>query len=1400
MNARLELLRRRIGSTGPVRTGVPPRPNQDTAPLSAAQYRMWLHQELHPGSSSYNVSIRIDLTGDLDEERLLDAIAEVVNRHEVLRTTYPIGKDGQPYQRIHARLPYPVHIVESDQPNRVAQEAASEPFDIASSSPIRIHLIRVAPRFWSLVLTVHHIVWDGGCFGVFSHDLSLAYRGQDQTSLSIQYADIAAHQAQNDAIPAAHIEEQLEHWRQTLTPPPPAVPLPTARALGPDLSERAIRMDRDMPASCASGLRATASDLRTTPFAVFMAAYALLLRRWTGTPDVTIGTMVANRHQPGSRNLIGNFGNTVLLRIDFAGHLTFRQLMARTTQVISGALSNADVPFEQIVADLAPPREPGHGLFTDTLGLFLDRDIEGPDLPGVDAHWENVPTGSSPFALTFQGFLTGDLLRVEATFRSEAFEPDTIRYMLDHLETILLTATAAPDSPCAVVGRLTDEQRQVLLQRGTGANIAAFNGSVLTHWRRLAAASPDRTALVHGLNRFSYAEIDGCANRLAARLIAHGVSSGDVVGVAVGRGKVTVVAPLAIWKCGAVYLPLDPRHPRARLDALLNETNARLAIRDADVDTKAGPSIIADEGAWMADQPATDPGYDPQTLDAAHIGFTSGSTGQPRGVVTTHGSLAARTSWVETHWPSGTGSARLAKSAPTAIDATAELCEAFVTGECLVLASDEEARDAAALARLLSDHTIGHFMAVPGLIEATTVAAPEVIASRDRVLSTGEPLLPSVARTIYMSAPTVSLYNSYGCTETTGDVAAGRVAETDARGGSTPIGTPLPGSRIYVLDEQLSLAPPGVLGELYVEGAQLAREYLGQSAFTATRFIANPFSVGGRLYRTGDLARWRTDGRLELAGRVDDQVNVRGHRVEPAETVEALHALPNVREAAVLPRAVGSTIELVAYVVGEGLGPEDEARLRDKLARTLPGPLVPAQLTILTRLPRLQGGKIDRQALLRNTPVTGSQVSLRSRAPQNEREAALVRLLGEVLGQESVGVDDDFFALGGDSLLAVIYAARANAAGMAFPAAAVFQYPTVAQLVRELAPPKQERAKPLSLPPNIHRFRLSGIRIDELITWEALGGPIPVHRLRELLTETIRQHAPLRQAVAVRGRLWRVTQLAAPLPETAVVEVSTSDLAEALEGARSTIDLAEGRVLVGLAMPESTLLVAHPVAIDGLSLARIASDIEARLKTGNATRVVLPKSSDADAFATATVLPSHWDAVTSAGPASLWWIGSEKTPPPGPRTRARATTDTTCASAITKAFLRATLVFTGEASVIADVEVVPQEIGPLLAVPVAASEKGDVIVGDSGSYLAYLSGRRPAAGGPGILVRRTVAPDPEGSESIVRGADRLYRLVASWQRQTDQVLLEVAAQDTGIAEELATTWASVLSNRDGANA
>lgn len=1379
---RQELLRRKLGHA---RASVVPRPDKATAPLTPAEQRMWLHQQLHPSSSAYNVCILIHLDGDVDEERLTQALNEVVDRHEVLRSTYAVGNDAEPFQRIHPNLPPPINVSESSEPHSIAHKVASTPYDLEVEGPLRVNLVRLSPTRRALIITVHHIAWDGGCFGVLSTELSAIYRGLQPPHLTTQVGDIAAHQAQQSRVIEGQHEEQMAYWRSRLTPPPPALSLPVASTSRSDVSERAHRRDRQMSVQATSSLRVLAATHRTTAFSVFISAYALLLSRWCGETDIAIGTMIANRHQHGTGKLLGNFGNTVILRIDVGGDPDFSELLERTTRIVTEALSNADVPFERLVEELEPAREQGRSAFSDALGLFLERDIQGPELPNVDVRWDNVFNGSSPFALTFQGFLTGDNLRAECTFQTDLLDERTADHMLEHLESLLEAAGTSPQLPCSQIANLPPGQDALVRRLGVGREVCDSDKTVLDYWRGHVEVEPDRVSLVHRHRRYSYAQIDESANVVARRLVSLGLERNGVVAVAAKRSKHTLSAPLAIWKCGGVYLPLDPSQPAARLNAILSQAGVSIVIRDPDVDTGEIPALIISDLETSGQTPASDPGYQPCRLEAAHIGLTSGSTGIPKVVVTTHDSLIARAAWVADEWPGGAGHTRIAKSVPTAIDATAELCEAVVTGETIVLAADDEATDATTLTRLLEEESIGHFQTIPGLLKACATVAPSTIAGCDRVISTGEPLLSSVARSLHESAPGLRLQNSYGCTETAGDVVAGLVTHGDAQRGNIPAGSPLPGSRCYVLSADLDHAPPGAFGELYVGGRQLARGYLGNPSGTAARFIASPFVQSERLYRTGDLARWREDGQLELIGRNDEQVNVRGFRVNIVETADALNLLSGVQEAVVVPLQTATTTELVAYVAGDKLTAEDGPRIRADAAHTLQSAAVPASVIVLERLPRLAGGKVDKAAL---PAATADDPQRPVRGARNERERELVGLMAKVLARTAIGIDDDFFALGGDSLAAVSFAARANAAGTGFPASAVFRYPTVAQLARQFPFAVNQSAVKVTLPPHVHRFRLSGVDPSSFVTWETLSGSVSTDHLREALDAAGAKYATLRRAISTRGKLWRGKKLTQPEFSYKVVDAYEADPVAALESARAAIDLARGRVVVLLNTAEVPVLVAHPAAIDGTSLTRLAREIESGAVTESEVAAQTSSTIPTIAHAMDSFAESNWDEIFGNGATSGWWIKANQ-PSSEPRIRAQLKVTKLSDRLLLEALLRTLHMYAAEETLFADVEVERDTPGPLLTMPLAIRGDAKISFGDPSEFDAFLSKVRPTVGWPGILIRRGTGSPNWDPVCTARGTDRLYRLVVGWQSDDLFSTIEVAAEDEKTTQEILKAWA-----------
>ncbi len=1374
MNARLELLRRRAGKKSWGTSGVQPRKHKAFAPLSSAQHRMWLHQELHPDSSAYNVSIRIDLSGDLDEPRLIAALEDVVNRHEVLRTTYHRDQNAGVTQKIHETpLPY-LERLEGLNPENLAGEVAAKPFGLARDSPIRVHLLRHHAAKRTMILTVHHIVWDGGCFGVFCADLSEAYRARATEPLKLQYADFAEYEAANKQEHQSKGEErQLDYWRRKLTPLPAALPLPTVAALSPAVGDAADRTDRNMSDACCNALGEIAQTLGATPFAVFTAAYALLLRQWSGEEDITIATMVANRHQPGAGALIGNFGNTVLLRMTIDLDQPFAALVSHVQSEIRDSIGNGEISFERLIEELQPARAAGHGFFTDTLGLFLDRDMNGPDLPDVEATWDNIFNGASPFALTFQGFLSGGQLKVEVTHRRSVFDSSTIHQMLDHLDAMLCSAQSAPYQAVGLIAAFPYGQTKDILDASAGERVTAPVLTMLDHWHACVAADPMKTAMVCEGVEYSYGHIDQLANTLAVALREKGLQAETPVGVLLRRGLAACVAPLAIWKAGGVYFPLNPDHPQDRLQTLLSRADTGYVICDTDIEADVvSPFVVVPEKIWSSQEPQKpDDTWKPDALSAAHVSFTSGSTGAPKGVITTQAALAARTGWVSQQWSSGSDEhrrARLAKSTPTAIDAIAEMCEAWMTGDMLIIATDQEAGDPMRLGQLMDQYGIRHFMAVPGLLSAVATAAPESVQKCLRVLSTGEPLLAQPITEMRKRAPGLILHNAYGCSETTGDVISGEVPETGPEQATAPIGTPLPGSLCYVLTSDLSLAPNDVLGELYVASPQLARGYLKQPGLTASRFVANPFQPGQRLYRTGDLARRRANGQLELAGRSDDQVNVRGHRVDPAETQAKLLSIDAIEEACVIARPARGTMELVAYVAGRAADLPDQAQIKIALAQTLPGPFIPAVVIAVEKLPRLMGGKIDRIALQNiKAPAVENTVG---RAAIGPVETALAALLAELLERDVVGAQDNFFALGGDSMLALSFAARANAMGFTLTAASIFQFPTIAQLA-EMFPAAEvsEKTDPTTkaavvdaskreqqgFAAIVHRMRLSGLEPQNFLSWRVLETRLDTVDFESRLENLIRGHPNLGQPITMRGRLWRLRQHDKAKGGVCVVTCATSlSFPDLLDLARSHIDVAGGRGVVGINTPDNSVLVAHAAILDGSGMLSAVAEIEdRRSEIPNLPCVTKGNDVWADEIERGGQC-SFWgkQAPQDVFPVLSWSVDQE----------IKGVTEP---AQIIRGFVSALLQVSCNTSVSIDVEIPSRLPGPLSIVPVSvAAGSGffrDTKIGTPESFQHFQRVERPSAAGPGVLLHSCGVQD--ALTDPPNGAEVLYKITASWQ-------------------------------------
>ncbi|MCR6482069.1 amino acid adenylation domain-containing protein [Amycolatopsis sp. OK19-0408] len=1168
----------------PALVRVEPRP--DLLPLSFAQQRLWFLHRLEGPSATYNMPTAIRLTGDLDVAALELALSDVVERHEALRTVFP-EIEGEARQRIldDVTIPLPVREVTAATLADAVSDAAGTVFRLESEIPLRAELLRLDASEHVLVLVFHHIASDGWSTAPLWRDLATAYTARQAgdapqwTPLPVQYADYTLWQ--RDVLGEPVIEPQLAYWREALAGLPERIELPADRPHPAEASYRGEQFAFGWDAELHSGLVELARACGASVFMVVHAGLTAVLTRLGAGTDVPLGTSIAGRTDQALDDLVGFFVNTLVLRVDTGGDPTFRDLVARVRDRSLDAYAHQDVPFERLVEALNPVRSLAYHPLFQTMLAWQNNAVADVALPGLTVAEEPVRTGTARADLTFfvgerPGHQAG--IRGTAEYNSDVFDRASVEAILDRLRMLLRAVVREPDTRIGAVDLLTDSEHEQLAAAPATA-IPAETAAEL--FSAQVTRTPDATALVSGGESLTYAELDDRATTLARALLARGAGPERVVAVALPRSADLVVALLAVLKTGAAYLPLDLNHPAERVELMLTDASPHLVVaNDGFGDRLVRPGDTGADGAWPSIRPD----------NPAYVIFTSGSTGRPKAVAGTQRALANRL-----HWGRDLADGvRVAKSALTFIDGSTELLGGLVAGDPVVLADDATATDPHALAELVRTSGAQVLTVVPSLLDSFAEDAPaDAFASVTTWITSGEPLSDALAEKVARRWPSAKLVNLYGCSEVAGDSLA-QVC------GPAAIGTPIANTHAHVLDAGLRPVPPGVRGELYLAGAGLARGYLGRPGLSAERFVASPFEAGARMYRTGDLVRRRPDGALEFLGRADQQIKIRGFRVEPGEVEAALTADASVSRAVVIARS-GT---LLAYVAPAG----DPAALRARLAERLPGHLVPSAIVVLPELPLNANGKLDRAAL------PDPEVRATDRGARTPAEQALCDLFADVLGVPSVGPDDGFFTLGGHSLLATRLVSRIRALlGVEVPIRAVFDAPTPARLAELLDPGRESRPalvparRPEVLPLSFAQQRLWFLdRLDGLSAtynipwaWE-LTGPVDTDALGAALADVVARHEVLRTILVEEQGVPRQVVLA-PGDDRARPELVTetaADLDERVTAAASycfTLD-AEIPVRATLvsASPERHVfvLLVHHIAGDGWSLPPLKRDLD----------------------------------------------------------------------------------------------------------------------------------------------------------------------------------------------------------------
>jgi amino acid adenylation domain-containing protein len=1059
--SRVEALRRaelpQLPPVVPVRRDAPP-------PLTFAQERLWFLDRLQPGSFFYNVPGALRLEGRLDAPALERAFGDVVRRHEALRTTFA-EVDGEPVQVIapFRGFALPVEdlsgLEEAEREARARRRAAAEaerPFDLAVGPLFRARLLRLGGEDHVLLLSMHHIVSDGWSMDVLFRELSALYAahagggGAPLPDLPVQYADYAAWQ--REQLRGEALERGLAWWKERLAGAPELLALPTDHPRPAVQGFRGATEPIHLPPGVLARLEALGRGQGATLFMVLLGAFQVLLSRYAGGEDVVVGTTIAGRTRAEAEPLIGLFMNALVLRTDLSGDPDFLEVLRRVREVTLGAYEHQEVPFEKLVAELRPERALSHSpLFQVLFELRPAEDVR-PHLAGLAVRAVHAEVAAAKVDLAVWLRATPGGLAGGLTYRTDLFEPATARRMVEHLGRVLERVAAAPDARLSEVELMDAAGRRQVLEEWNRTS-APYAADLCIHqlFEAQARRTPDAPAVVFAGESLSFAEVDARSNRLARHLVRLGVGPEVRVGICMERAPELVVAVLGVMKAGGAWVPADPAHPAERIAHVMRDGGVRVLLTQA----RLGERVPADEGtpvvfvddgwASIAAESAEPVESGVGSENLAYVIYTSGSTGQPKGVAMHHRGVVNYLQWGIGHYGADRGGGSPVFTS-LAVDLTITNLLPLFAGRPVHLLPEESPVEALAEA-IRGRSGFGVIKITPvhlGLLNA--MLDPAELAAAAHTLVIGADFLSAEPTVRWQEhAPGVRLMNEYGPTETVVGCSAYTLPPGMHRAGAVPVGGPIRNLRFYVLDARMRPVPVGLPGELYIGGAGVARGYLGRPGLTAETFVPEPFAGGGaRMYRSGDRARWLDGGSLEVLGRTDAQVKVRGYRVEPGEVDAALRRHPGVAACVVVAREDRpGDRRLVAYVVGAA----EPAELREHLRRTLPEYMLPAAFVRLDALPRTPTGKLDPRAL----PAPEYAPAAGYVAPRTAVEETLAEIWAEVLGAPRVGVADDFFALGGHSLLAMRLIASVRATfGVEVPIRAVFSAPTLEGMAGEV--------------------------------------------------------------------------------------------------------------------------------------------------------------------------------------------------------------------------------------------------------------------------------------------------------------------------------------------------------------
>ena len=1213
-------------------------------PTSFAQQRLWFLQQLEPESTAYNLPLAVRLSGALDRSALQRSLSEIVRRHEALRTTFATAA-GEPVQVIHPAVAVSLPLIDlsglgetvrEGEAERLSREEAAQVFSLERGPLLRARLIKESEQEHVALLTMHHIVSDGWSMGVLIKEVAALYGAYQAgaesalAELSIQYADYAAWQRK--WLQGEVLERELSYWREQLAGAPAVLELPTDRPRPATPSQRGACQSLVLTAELSEALKQLSQREGVTLFMLLLAAFQVLLSRYSGQEEIVVGSPIANRNRSETEELIGFFVNTLVLRTRVAGEARFTEVLGRVREVCLGAYAHQDVPFEKLVEELEPERSLSHTPLFQVMLVLQNAPQGSLELPGLELRGFGREGQTAKFDLTLTMVEGARGLSVMLGYRTDLFDAASIGRLGAHFQTLLAGIVADPQQRVADLPLLSaDERKQIVTEWNQTARDYARESCVHELFEEQVERRPEGLAVVCEAAQLSFAELNGRANQLARYLRKLGVGPESRVGILLERSVEMIVALFGVLKAGGAYVPLDPTNPLKRLRFMLEDAGAKILLTEQRFIEQLPENAIETvclDAEWETIRRENEANLKTKVVaeNLAYVIYTSGSTGQPKGSMIRHAAVINLAAALKHAIYDGRTSSplRVSLNAPLAFDASVKQVVQLLSGHCLDIVPEDLRRDGGALLSYLQARGVAALDATPMQIRMLLSEGMEDGAQGQLSLALvgGEALDETLWQALRASRRT-SYYNVYGPTECTVDATACRVNESL----SVPsIGRPLSNVTIYVLDRRLQLVPAGVTGELHIGGAGVARGYHQRPGLTAERFIPDPYGEepGARLYRTGDLARYLADGQLEYVGRMDHQLKVRGFRIEAGEVEAALALHERVRECVVVARKdPAGQARLVAYLsAGAAEQTPSRSELQAYLKERLPEYMVPAAFVWLAEMPLTPNGKLDRNALPAPDGQHASQEKS-SAAMGTYIEEMLAGIWSQVLGVEQIGVESNFFELGGHSLLATQLVSRMRSAfRVEIPMRAIFESPTVAELSQKIetalregtgieAMPVERVSRDVEIPLSFAQQRLwfieqldPGGSLYNMPFAVRLTGQLDVEALKRTFTEIVRRHEVLRTSIhEVDGRV--VQSIAPPSPMLLpMIDFSACDEAEreieanrlAREEAQQPFDLTQGPLLRAslLVVGEHehvVLLTMHHIASDGWSMGVLIKEV-----------------------------------------------------------------------------------------------------------------------------------------------------------------------------------------------------------------